>query len=932
MSGYSQQPDVAAQVQPSDQDASNTAFILSATRRPNDRITYIERPDDTLFISELVLGNDVVLDRGILIYLDDDNTILVPLSVMLGRLQFQIEVDNANGLAKGWFIEEGNSFLLEYPYEKVNIRGKDQAISGIVENHIDDIYVSIDEFSRWFPLTLRFNFNELRLYVETKEQLPFEATAERQSRWQRLQTQRRPQQDIKTELENAVFLPYKMLSYPSIQVTSSGNYSRSGSGGGDSFNYSSTVQAYNDVLGHAATFNATINNTGSGGSSSGNSQTPKLSNVLINFSKQDFRSELLGPLRASKYEFGDITNYSFPLAGGSDRGRGISVTNAPPNYVRDPNRLVIEGFGTQGWDVEIYQDERLLDFQKVDLEGRYRFEDIQLRQGFNLFRVILYGPNGEREERLERFYLGGGNAAPGTFVYEMSVLESSTPLINLENRADTGKTLTLLGEYGINNSVSLYGGVYSGTLAQQSINAVGTGVNVSLGPTYSQLKLLREQDGGQSYGYNFTGNLTSNITVFGGHERHDGYAPNVRSTVRDTFLGFARSFSLSTALLGSYGLQYKTSTLESGVRRDGWINRVSASFRGLNISNELDYSRTSNTDIRDLNGNFTLAQGLPFGIFRSRLNYDLRPERILRSGEWQFQREINKETAFTLGMNKSFVGDRVTTYRGSVDRIFERFRLGVNTEYNSLNDLRLGLKFTFNLVPTSESGGYKMTSSGSYLSAGQVKMIAFIDANGNDEFDEGEVIVPGVAFRNMQRGMRSESNENGVALVEGLSANSLNRITLDSRSLPDIYMMPTKESVSIFGKTGTSGPIYFPITLLGEISGTVETAFGDPIDGLEMMLLNKDEQVVATVYSEYDGFFSFQSLPMGAYRLYFPKSPALSAHHSGGGAGPVFTLSVNNKEILDQSIIVRDSSIQLESDTQNDVVSDNTVLDGYVME
>jgi hypothetical protein len=210
VSAHSEPPDDAVQVQSSDQNTDSTAFILSATRKPNDRITYIERPDDTLFISELVLGRDVILDRGILIYLDEDNTILVPLSVLLDRLQFQIDVDKANGVAKGWFIEEGNSFLLEYPYNKVNIRGKDQAISGIVENHIDDIYVSVDEFSRWFPLTLRFNFNELRLYVETTEKLPFEETAERQSRWQRLQSQRRPEEDLKAELENAIFLPYKI--------------------------------------------------------------------------------------------------------------------------------------------------------------------------------------------------------------------------------------------------------------------------------------------------------------------------------------------------------------------------------------------------------------------------------------------------------------------------------------------------------------------------------------------------------------------------------------------------------------------------------------------------------------------------------------------------------------------------------------------------
>lgn len=258
-------------------------FIMSASRRPDQNVTYIERPEDLLFIAELIVNGDISLDSGLLIYLDE-NSILIPLSVMVRHLQFSIEVDNANGIAKGWFIDQNNDFLLEYPFEQVTVNGKKRDVIGQVESHIDDIYVSIEEFSRWFPVSLEFNFNELRLYLESDEKLAFEEAAERASRWRSIASHRRAERDVKSELENAVFLPYKMLSYPSVQVSNSVSYAKSGGGGEADVSYSTNIQSYNDILGHSANINATLSN-----SSENDNNNPVLSNVLINLSKQDVR-------------------------------------------------------------------------------------------------------------------------------------------------------------------------------------------------------------------------------------------------------------------------------------------------------------------------------------------------------------------------------------------------------------------------------------------------------------------------------------------------------------------------------------------------------------------------------------------------------------------------------------------------------------------
>jgi len=53
----------------------------------------------------------------------------------------------------------------------------------------------------------------------------------------------------------------------------------------------------------------------------------------------------------------------------------------------------------------------------------------------------------------------------------------------------------------------------------------------------------------------------------------------------------------------------------------------------------------------------------------------------------------------------------------------------------------------------------------------------------------------------------------------------------------------------------------------GEVSGTLVRSGGRVAGGIEIELLDRNGRVVKTTKSEYDGYFLFERVPYGQYRL-----------------------------------------------------------------
>lgn len=903
-------------------EAAESIPAQTVTEAPSGDLKYAERNEDSEIILELVLDDGVtVLDSGIVGYLVDE-TVLLPLGRFTELLEFPIDVNPGTGAAEGWFVREENTFRLYYPYKSTEIAGKKIPLNrlGIAELHVDDIYVSSDLLTSWFPIELTLNYGELRLYMKTLVDLPFQERAKRRARWEASKPAGQP--GVTFDPKELIRLPYSNYSAPAIEVNNSINHARDSNGSDTSTTHS--INAEGELLKMDARLNLNYQTA--------TDDRDSLDSVSFNMSKEDFEANLLGPLKATRYELGDVSAGSFPLAG-AQQGRGFTVNNEPYNFVRDATNFRIEGFGPVGWDVEIFQDLELIEFAEIGADGRYEFATLPLNEGFNIFKIVLYGPNGEREERYERFYLGQNMVEEGKLIYNASLLQSSTPLFNfgVDQPAETPHTLSVMGEYGISKSISAMGGYYHGPIAQSALDGVGVGVRASGGRAYAQMNAFFDKSGGVSSSALITANLTDTISANMTHRTDIGFPNSYYTTVRRTDVQATKMFDFKSEIIPDIALTASAGREEedTGREKNTYGMKLSTNFMGLSLTSEHERSVYSDATPDTHDGRLSARYRSPFGTLRGELQYQYMNPFELRSGILSLQTDLTDTFSMTNGIDHSFGDDPTTTFTTSLDWKLDKVRVGLRGSMDNKEQKQIGLNVGYSFVPQTQYGSYMLASRSDDVQSGRLILRPFLDADGNGTFGEGEEVLEGIQFKNVLRGKLSATSKDGQNILSGLSPGLANRIAVEEKTIPDIYMVPVKKEIVVLGKRGLNGPIDVAFSKLGTISGTLTAAGADGEDVIisdaRMILIGPDGKEAAEAYSEFDGYYTFDGIPMGEYEIFLPASAPLAPYYSGSGEGPRIRLGTDEPEKTDQNIRIMDNQILLN-------VTENTVGEGKLLD
>lgn len=879
----------------------------------NGKIIYVTRPEDSKLIVELVLDDRVTVLTSELEAFQVNETLLVPLGKFCELLRFPIKVDTGGGTASGWFMSPDNRFSISYPYKTATIAGKSVTVpGGIAETHLDDIYVSLETLSTWFPVKLTLNYNELRLYLKTLKEMPFEAEARRKAQWEALQKAQAKQPGLDYDPKDIIKLPYRMYAAPVVQLSHGINLFNTPVG--NTTTTSNGIVAQTDLLGMSAHFSANM--------LSSTKDREQLTGVNMRMSKEDYDASLLGPLRATRYEMGDISTGSFPLAG-QQTGRGAVVTNQPYNFVSDANAFRITGFGPIGWDVEVFQDNDLLAFGHIGDDGRYEFNALPLSQGFNLFKVILYGPSGEQETRYERFYLGQNMVPAGEFYYNASALQSSSPVLDVSaSPADeTPGTILFTGEYGVSKYLSAMAGYYRGPIADTTLDGLGLGLRTSGGSTYAQMNTFYDKSGGQSSSVLITGNLTDTAAFNFNHTLHYKYDPGVYTTPRKTAGQVSNLFDLHNDIVPSLNMTLGMSreVNDTGQVKLAYINRLSTNFLGLSLTNEVEKDTfsdaTPDTYIGSLSGRYRSFLGLLHGD----LSYHFLRPAELNAGSLTLQRELTHSLTLNAGVGHTFGMTPLTTLTTGLDWKLPKVRLGFAGSVDSHKNRQIGVTMTYTLVPQSLTGNYTISGGADDLNTGRLILRPFEDRNGDGIWQAGEPLVKDVGFRNLLRGAESKDAGDGLSTLGGLTPNLANRIIADEKSVTDLSLAPEKKQLVVLGRSGVNGPIDFPFSKTGDISGTLLYPGADgqdaPLENVRMLLQRPDGRQVADTWSEYDGYFAFDNIPMGTYKISFPASAELQAHYAGDGSGPSIIVGFEHSEVSELRVRVEHDRILLLGDS-----------------
>jgi len=818
-----------------------------------------------LLILEVRLGGHV-LSAAMPGLLRGDRTLL-PLGELCRALEFPIRADPAAGRGEGWFLTPGRTFSLELGTGEVRVAGEPAAWDeDAVATEADDLYVDARLLAQWFPVNLTVDLPTLQLLVYSREPLPVEQRLERERRRDRALAFRGASPEPSYPRVEA---PYGWAGWPSLDVSLGGAHRRDPEG--DSWDGSYSAFAAADLL----KLSGDVFVSGRDGEA--------LSELLLRLGKTVPDGGLLGPLDATEFGVGDVFSPSSALLTRGRRGRGLTVGNFPLERPGEFDRTTLRGEAPPGWEAELYRNGALLDFQVVQGDGRYEFEDVPMLYGDNLFVVALYGPHGQRKEETRRAYVGPGLIRPGQGHYRLAVGQHEEDLIPVgEDRDDRdarqGKPRAYAEyERGLGESLSAALSLASVPLEQdgeaEQHHYLGLGLRASALGLFSTLDLAADVGGGRAAQASVQARW-GRVGLFGEHARFWDFESE-RALDGDPLVHRTRARADGAGVLAlpfSLALGAEHDERESGRSNTRASSRLSVSARRLLVTNEAGWVVQDGGGLdRDeqVTGQCLLSGRAGNVSLRGAVGYEAHPVARLTTVRFTADWSSIAWGRFSGEVLRDLDGMETTTVALGWDRDLGLCRFGLRGGYGDDGTFtaRASVDFSLGAEPR---GGWKVSSQ-PVARKGSALARVLLDANGNGEVDPEDVPLEGVTFR-VNRADRRElaTGADGDALLTGLPAHRVSEVSIEPSSLADPFWVAQPPGRGVLVRPGGAPVLEFLVRETGEVEGTVYVRRGGevrPAPGVRVQLLGSDRQVVQEVESAYDGFYLFERIPLGTLEV-----------------------------------------------------------------
>ena len=804
--------------------------------------------------------NRYQLTDGILGYLHRGG-VLLPLGQTMEVLDFPIFVEPAAGQAEGWFLSENRTFALDLARGEAVIEGRRISVpKGLAEVHVDDIYVDTTLFATWFPLKMEFDLSRLTVTVTSEEPLPIEQRLEREKSHGVL-GRAPPAPPVYPRVE----IPRKAIDMPFLDVSSAASYDDKT---GADIDYSALVTG--DLLYMDANLFVSGNKD----------DTPR--DVRFTLGRKDPDSQLLGPVKASEFAMGDIYTPQLPLVSRQTRGRGATVSNFPLFRPTEFDRTTLRGELPLGWEVELYRNEVLLDFRRSRSDGLYEFENVPLVFGSNVLRLVFYGPQGQRREEVQRYMIGTELTRPGKQYWRFAMNQQNEDLIPLGTGSSGGGNdadgiWRFFGEYehGLTQNLSLASSVASIGLSSDGRrhNYGSIGLRSAVLGSFLRLDATGDTESGAAFQGSVQTDLYG-VNILLDHarlvdfvsERYDNANDPVESETNlrlDTVIPSTVLPRLPFSVSGTIEQR------QSGRYSVDLSNRASVFVAGVSASNALEARIDGGGDTEDQNdlrGSFLLNSRLERLILRGELDYDVHPDAALTNitltGDYGFEPDVTLRGS----VNRQLDGDQLTTASAGAFRTFDNFALGASGSYADDNSFTVGMSLSFGVGREPRTGSWAMRPRG-IAADGAASARVFLDRNNDKHFNKGDKPLKGIGF---ERHRGTVTGENGVAFLTGLSSYQPSDIAIDTRTLEDPYWVPERPGVKVVPRPGKTVVVDFPVVPTGEIDGTVLLQRGGAateVANVQLQLLDESGTVVRSIKTEFDGFYLFDRVTPGHYRV-----------------------------------------------------------------
>lgn len=836
----------------------------------------------------------------------------LPLEQLFTIFEFPIVVKLNQGTAQGWFFRENYIFDLNLSTKTIKAKGQtysfkdEQVIKGK-----DDIYIESALLGEATGIKFDHDPKIMQLIADPPE--PFPATAFKK-RSKKLGLSRSTAKKDTSEYKK-IEGEYKNFTMPLFDI-SLDNTLNIKPKQKNTFGY--TITETNHMLGFASKGFFTRN---------GN----KINNINFNLNKTHAKGGLLGPLNANSYSMGDVYSIQVPLASNANAGVGIKISNYPIIQSANLDATSFTGYRQPGWQAELYRNDALMEFLEIGEDGFYEFKDIPLNFGINKFKIIFYGPQGQKEEETKTINTSDAVLTPGEKRYVLFAGEKNKKLF--ENVLDTqskekGRKISGLFEYGIVKDVSIRTG-FNNMEFYKKANSNNQPENrnyFTLGGATTKLQpflLIADyaydtEDKGHAAKVSALTNLY-NINIKADH----AYLSNFYSELYNPSSGSEFSTISSLNLAGSIPtpkkigafLTLKKERFKDQTRYNDYINnRLSTTLGKLgNISNSLSYKKqvTATSNVSTITGAFLSNKqiGAKTSV-RSNINYTLKTS----SGSSQInsigitiQHKFNIDLTGRLAVTKS---GNTYSYSSGLSWNLEKVRLGFSASGSNNNTFSIGMSLNFALFQEPYTKSWHMQRD-SIVGRAPISAYHFLDKDQDEIYDdEHDEILHEIGIDSRAKQIKKHEH---VTILPHVSPHQEFHLESDEKKL-EFEHATMHKGITITPKQGAFSQVAIPVIHAGEVEGEVylkddpepednatkgevcliydpelksaatkgEVCLIDasklkseatkketlkPIFKAKVELVDSEGKVVATKETEPDGYFLFEKVRLGKYTV-----------------------------------------------------------------
>lgn len=817
-----------------------------------------------------VLADRMKLSEGIFA-LERNGVYYLPVKALSSVFNFYLEEQTDPFVLSGYAISEEESFSIDLNNKVVVYKGRSAPINDIayVDPSItsEDIYLASDALSQIWPMKLDIDLGSLLLRVDPDQKLPFQLALERERRQKNFKNKRQEKIDFIRNVDELPFVakPYELWSLPAIDIDTQAGFDARN----DGMEYRTSLTGVQDLGFASADYSASYGYR--------NGSLDKPDNIRLRFRRQNIYPNAL-PLDLEDTQWGDVRLRNRDLISAGSNGRGFIFTNDTNNFETEFDEITVDGVSRPGWEVELYINDELIDFGVVDSSGEYRFEDVVVTYGNNEVKVVLYGPQGQLEERIENYFYQSNIAKEGEFVYSGGFVDAQRDLIKIDpNKSSLPKGLAanFQGAYGIAKGLTSFFSL--NTIKDRDTSGFGfeevrrdfvtAGATGSFNSTLAQAEIYKEIGGGEAADLktlsDFKGfKINTQTAVY-----HDFESPDARSGTGRKKLEFDFNVrKLLKTAIGSLGFDVGGNYLrrENGTSTKNLITRQSLGVNGARITNTTR-TNLSNNKHSTSTGRLSATARSGSWRFRNSFNYNFFPETQGTSIQAEARYGTRRDMSYAFSVQKNFqTQEEIVGFQLTKD--FQKFLGSFESDWSSRDGISFLLRASTAFGPYADDGGYIMQSN-PLRSAGPVKALVYVDKDYDAEFSDGDYIVPGTKIQVGPRYGREETNQNGYVTEINTSSGKRLGVAISKKTIDDPYLIPGNEGFSVYPRPGVTQYVELPLVETGAIDGTLVDGNGKPIPGLTLQIMNADAEIVQSSQTGIDGYFTFERIPPDSYTI-----------------------------------------------------------------